>query len=136
MSNAIPTLRESINASNPNRLPDALRSVQMGDLLSLLVQALTPTEAAAAVVANAKTLTNPASMVFDVVATAGTVLGRKKLLIGGAGVVPVTGEVVWNGASGMRFAAGDAVTAANFLYARSDVPPVTSVGLRLLGEQD
>lgn len=139
MTATIPTIRELQNNGVLQQLADLDRALAQGDLLGLLIRALTPTEAAAAVAANAKTLTNAASAVYDVVATAGTVTGRKVLLVGDASVIPATGQVVWDGPGGksMRFAAADAVTASNFLYARTDaVNTLTSVGQRTLGERD
>ena len=134
-----PDLRETRNNGVLQQIADEERAVSQGDLFGMLVQALTPTEAAAAVVSNAKTLANAASMVYDVVATAGTVTGRKRLKIGDANVVPVTGEVVWDGPGGrsMRFASADGVTASNFLYARVDgVNTLTSLNQRTLGQRD
>lgn len=137
MSARNPNIREEQNNGVVQRLADIDREQHMGDLMGLLVRALTPTEAAAAVTASAKTLAAPASMVYDVVATAGTVTGRKVLLIGGSEITPVTGQVVWDGSSGMRFAAADAVTAANFLYSlQSGATSLTSSNQRLLGERD
>jgi hypothetical protein len=139
MSAQVPSLREAKNNGVVQQISDIDRAMAMGDLMGMLVQSLAPTEAAAAVSANAKTLANAASMVYDVVATAGTVTGRKRIKIGGSDVVPVSGEVVWSGpgSSSMRFAAADAVTASNFLYARADGNnTLTSLGQRLLGQRD
>jgi hypothetical protein len=133
-------MRETLNLGpGPGQLPDIDRDSAFGDLLGMMIQGLTPTEAAAAVASNAKTLSNAASMVYDVVATAGTFTGRLELLIGDANVLPESGQVVWDGPGGssMRFAAADAITAANFLYARSDeVNVLTSLMERNLGQRD
>lgn len=136
MSATAPTLRENQNNGVLQQLADNDREMAIGDLLGILIDAITPTEAAAAVASNAKALANAASMVYDVVATAGAVTGRKTLVIGDSSVVPRTGEVVWAGpgTTSMRFASADAVTASDFTYARADgVGSLTSLGLRVLG---
>lgn len=139
MSAQSPNLREAMNTGMAQQVADLDKTQAMGDLMGMLVQALTPTEAAAAVVASAKTLSNAASMMYDVVATAGVSIGRKRLLIGGASVIPAAGEVVWDGPGGasIRFAAADAVTASNFTYARADlVNTLTSLNQRRMGQRD
>lgn len=137
MSEQNPNIRETLNNGVLQQRVDVDRDVRLGDLLGLLIQGATPTEAAAAVAANAKTLTNAASAVFDVVATAGVFTGRLALKIGDANVLPQSGEVVWDGGSSMRFNAADAITAANFLYARADeVNTLTSILERQLGQRD
>ena len=137
MSARNPNLRETMNNGVVQQLADCDRQMSMGSLMGLLIRAMTPTEAAAAVAANAKTLAQSAAAVFDVVATAGGSTGRKVLLIGGPELVPAAGQVVWDGDRSMRFAAADAVTAADFKYARKDgVDSETSLGNRILGERD
>ncbi len=136
MSLQSPNLRELLNDASLQTLPDALRQLLVGDVLGLIIGSLTPTEAAAAVTSNAKTLSNPAGVLLDVVATAGGSTGRKAILVGGASVVPVAGQVVWDGASSVRFAAADAVTAANFLYTNGSAPLTPSFLARSLGERD
>jgi len=131
-----PDLRQALNDGMPQSLADNLREIGFGDMLSLILGSLTPTEAAAAVTSNAKTLANPAGVLIDVVATAGTTTGRKKLLIGGATITPAAGQCVWDGASSVRFAAADAVTAANFLYTNQNSPLEPSLLGRLPGQRD
>ena len=139
MTRTNPDIRETLNNGVLMQHADIAKLLALGDLMGMLVQGMTATEAAAAVASNAKTLTNAASSVFDVVATAGIVTGRKRLKIGDAQVIPATGEVVWDGPGGrsMRFAAADAVTAADFKYARVDgVNTLTSVGQRNVNQRD
>ncbi|TAK93711.1 hypothetical protein EPO05_06980 [Patescibacteria group bacterium] len=136
MTAQAPNLRELINLSNPENIADALQQMLFGDVLSMLIAALTPTEAAAAVASNQKTLTNRAGILLDVVATAGTTTGRKAILIGGSSVVPTAGQCVWNGTSLVRFAAADAVTASNFLYTNGATPLEIGIMGRRLGQRD
>lgn len=140
MSTNNPDLRELQNFGSPGA-PGAIdQEILGGDLLGMLVRGLTPTEAAAAVTTNVKTLANPASMVYDVVSTAGSYTGRLKLLIGDPEVAgaPPAGYAIWNPVDNkVTFAAADAVTAANFLYARKDaVNTVTSINQRTRGQDD
>jgi hypothetical protein len=132
-------MREALNNGVVQQLGDILRETDIGDLLSLLLAATAPTEAAAAVASNAKTLANAASLLFDVVATAGGVTGRKTILIGDSTVIPQGGQIVWDGpgSTSVRFAAADAVTAADFRYIRQDgVGRVVGILERRLGQQD
>lgn len=137
MSITTPNLRENLSNGVVQQLGDLAQVYKLGDLLGHLVRGTTATEAAAAVASNAKTLTAAASAVWDVIVTAGGSTGRKRLLIGDSSITPIAGEVVWDGASGIRFAAADAVTAASFWYARQDGTNVeTSLGNRRLGQRD
>lgn len=139
MTTQSPTLRETANNGVLQQMADSARQTKDGDLIGMLIQSLTPTEAAAAVTSSAKTLANAASMVYDVVVTTGGSTGRKVLKIGDSSIIPIAGEVVWDGPGGssMRFAAADAVTASNFLYARFDsANTLTSIGQRKLGQRD
>lgn len=89
-----------------------------------------------AVAANAATLASIPKVLLDVVAQTGTTPGRKTLLIGGADVVPATGEVVWDGKTGLRFAAADAVTRCAVLFLTAASDPALSKFSRTLGQQD
>lgn len=77
------------------------------------------------VTSNAATLSTPASAVFQVNVTTGTVTGVKKLIPGGQ--VPITGEVAWDGASTLTFAAADAVTAVDVMYSKANLSQKASV---------
>lgn len=81
------------------------------------------------------TLAAAPKMILDVIATAGTSLGRKVLKIGPATVLPAAGEVVWDGASSLRFNAADAVTSAKVVRVPTS-GPVSSFLNRLLGQRD
>lgn len=140
MSTTSPDLRELQNYGAPGR-PGAIdQAILGGNLLGMLVRGLTPTEAAAAVTTNVKTLANAASMVYDVVSTTGSYTGRLKLQIGDPAIAgaPAAGYAIWNPADNtVTFAAADAVTAANFLYARKDAAnTVTSLNQRTLEQDD
>jgi hypothetical protein len=117
------TLRESFNASDPNRLPSELQDLSMGELLTLLINALAATESALAPASNVITLAATPSALFDVNVTAGTVTGAKKILKGFTGSdgvitpVPATGEATWNGGTKVRLASADAATAVSVKYA-------------------
>jgi len=132
-----PNIREALDQGLPNQTFDLLREINVGDVLSLMIASLTPTESAAGVVSHLKTLTNAASAVYDVVATAGTVIGRKKLLKGQylPAQVP-SGYVAWDGGALMTFSAADAVTASNFTYTLKTTPVEISLFSRNLGQRD
>lgn len=131
------TLRDSLNTSDPNRLPTALQSILAGDLLNALITAMTPTQAALAVTANVATLANTPSTIFQIKTTAATSGGVKKLLMAAPGVVtPNPGEAVWSpGTKTVTFNAADAVTACSFTYATA-ADATCSLLLRFIGEQD
>lgn len=117
------TMRELLNQSNLNQLADVLGDIEFGELLTLVIQGLTATEAGVVPAAHVATLANQPSAMFQINATTATVTGIKKLLkgpiTGEDAVVPRTGEAVWDGGVKVLFAAADAVTAASFTYARS-----------------
>lgn len=142
-----PNLRQALNTGVLQQRVDEDRQIVFGDLLGLLIQGITPTEAAAAVASNQKTLTHAASSLLDVVVTAGGLTGRKTLLRNsiqanfpaGQGTTPAipSGFVAWDGASLVGFSPADAVTASNFTYTRQDAVNVLTSSLeRLLGQRD
>lgn len=130
------TLRDSLNTSDPNRLPTATQILSMGDLLNLLITAATPTQSSVTVTSNVATLANVPSTLFQVNASAGTSTGVKTLLIGTQSIVPAVGQCVWTpGTKTVKFNAADAVSAAHFTYATAaDV--TASILQRAIGEQD
>lgn len=94
-----------------------------------------PAAAAVAVSSNAGTLAAKPAVILDIIATAGTTLGRKVLKIGGADVLAGVGEVVWDGNVSLRFNAADAVTAARVV----SLPTAglsTSLFDRRIGQRD
>lgn len=136
MSAQNPTLREDINNGVGMRIPSDLQQMFGGSLLGFLIRSVAPTESAVAVTANAKTLANAADMIFHIQATTGTYTGPVRLLLGGAEVLPLPGQAVWQpGQNVVRFNAADAITAASFWYSRADqVNSFASVLERQLGQ--
>lgn len=86
------------------------------------------------VASNAMAFAAQPAAVLDVVATAGTTLGRKTLKIG-TGLTPATGEVVWDGGVNLTFAAVDAVTKAEVTFLPGTAPGQSFID-RLLGQRD
>lgn len=136
MSATTPNIREDFNQAQPNRLPDLFREMGIGDVLALVVTNLPATEAAAAVLGDAATLAAFPAVLLNIVSTAGTFTGVLQLLVGGSSITPSTGQVVWDGAKGLRFAAVDAITAVNIWYTSSTAPTEISLFKRTLGERD
>lgn len=88
------------------------------------------------VAANAITLSSKPNAILDVVATTGTTLGRKTLIIDADPNRAVSdGEVVWDGTTGLRFAAADAVTQVKVILSPTTLD-TTSLLQRLLGARD
>lgn len=117
------SIRDTINRGDANQLAGAINQARLADIIAMLVAGSTATQAAAAVTTNALTLANATSRggLLDVVATAGTVTGRKRIVLDATGrYLPATGEVRWNGGSGLLFAVADGVTAASVWYLRDD----------------
>lgn len=129
------TLRDSINTSDANRSDSAFNALQLGELLTLLIQASTPTESSVTVTSNVATLAATPTALFQCNASAGTTTGVKKLLIGPATIVPATGQCLWTpGTNTVKFNVADAVSAAHFLYSTAVIS--SSAMLRSIGEQD
>lgn len=133
------SLRTTLNNGDANRLPDALRSIGLGDLLNLLLPDMTFTETGVAVTTNVATLAAQPQNLYVVNATTATSTGVKTLLkgpISGAkAIVPAAGQCVWDGAKKVLFNAADAATVAKFLYSTSaDV--TISLLQREIGQSD
>jgi len=115
------TLRDSLNTVDPNRLAEVLRLMGFGEMLNLLLSALTATETGVTVTANVATLANVPSSFVLINGTAGTSTGIKTLrqgaISGPNAVPPVAGEAVWDGAKKVLFSTADAITTAAFTYA-------------------
>ena len=98
------------------------------DLLAIraeLASALTgtmggATETGVPVTSNAATMAAAASSVISVRATIGITTGVKKL-VRDPNHTLATGEVFWDGNTGLKFAAIDAVTACDLIYSKSDL---------------
>lgn len=117
------SLRDVLNASDPNRNDSALQELAQGDLLNLIIKGLTPTESAVTVTSNVATLAATPATFLDINAVGGTTQGRKKLrkgpITGPQKITPATGEAVWDGATKVLFATVDAVSSANFTYSKT-----------------
>lgn len=131
--------RDVLNAANPNNVIDALRDIGLGELLNALINAMASTETGVSVTANVMTLANqPSVKPFEVEATTGTTLGKKKVfqgpITGPQAIVPAAGQVVWDGGTKILFASVDAITVAKATYAKAtDVTASTlqnDVGIR------
>lgn len=119
------TLRDTFNAADENRVSAAFADLQLGEVLTILINALTATEAAVVPASDIATLAATPQALLNVNVTAGTVTGVKKILKGRTdpdGIIrpiPATGEVTWNGATKLRFAAADGATAISAWYTTS-----------------
>lgn len=115
------SLRTTLNSGNLNQLGDCCADIKMGELLTLAIASLTPTEAAVVPVAHVATLAATPSALFQVNVTAGGSTGIKKLLkgpiTGEDAISPAPGECVWNGGVSVKFNAVDNATAVSFTYA-------------------
>ena len=114
-----------LDSGNLNTLADASAKAGLGTLLAYAASKMGYTESGIAVTTNVATLANApvANGLFQVYATAGTTQGVKKLrkgpVTGASALVPATGEVIWDGAKSLLFAAVDAVATASITYAVS-----------------
>lgn len=132
------SLRTDLNNGVLQQIADEFRQISLGELLSLVIKGITPTEAGIVVVPGVDTATLAAqpSALFQVNVTAGGTTGVKKLLKGpltGPGaVVPASGECVWDGGLVIKFASVDAVTAVSATYAKST--DVASILMRSIDE--
>lgn len=117
------SLRDVLNASDPNRNDSALQELGQGDLLNLVIKGLTATETGVSVSSSVATLAAQPATLFDINATAGTTTGHKKLrkgpITGSQKITPATGEAVWDGGTKVLFATVDAVTTAAFTYSKT-----------------
>lgn len=113
------TVRDVLIRGEANALGDAIGQAKLVDIIAMLVRASTPTENNAAVSSNAVTLAAaplPGGL-LEVEAVTATVTGRKTIVLDASErYTPATGEVRWNGGTGLLFAAADAVTAADLWY--------------------
>ncbi len=102
--------------------PDASSELR-SDLLVEWGSAGVTEENALALTANVATLANAPKALIDVEATAGTTTGRKKIrqgaITGDQALVRATGEVIWDGTTGLLFAAVDVVTAVRVTYTQA-----------------
>lgn len=114
------SVRSVLDAGAINELGEACQRAKLGEILTLAIAALTPTESGVVVTANVAPLANQPVALLQVNATAAGTTGIKTLKVGlitGTGaIVPATGECVWDGDKKVLFNATDAVTAAAFTY--------------------
>lgn len=110
------TLRDTLNTADPGRLPTAFQVMGLGELLSLLIRSVTPTEAGIAVTAHVATLAAQPTALFSVKGIGGTA-GVKTLRRGTSTDVALPGEVIWDGGVKLFFNAADANTTADIIYA-------------------
>lgn len=137
-------MRETLNNGVLQRLADVNQEIALGDLLGLMIDTLAPTEAAAVPVVGPSwdelTLANQANRIYLVDATAGVFTGVPALIIDSSDArIPKPGEVLWDGpgSTRLRFNSGDAVTAADLLYSRTDGANIRTALLeRILGQRD
>ena len=119
------SLQAVLDSGNLNDLADVAAKAGLGTMLAYACSKMGYTETGISVTTNVATLANAPTTngLFQVVATAGTTQGVKKLrkgpTTGASAIVPATGECVWDGAKSVLFAAVDAVSAASFTYAVS-----------------
>ena len=137
---ATSSLREVVNGGNPNQLFDAVVRMNLGDVLSFLLAKIGTatgvgyTEAGVSVTLNVATLAAQPKALFQVVPTAGTHQGVKKIrrgpVTGSNALVPAAGECIWDGGVKVLFAAYDAISACSFLYAvAADIASLTESDL-------
>jgi hypothetical protein len=134
------SIRVELNKDNPNRLGDALRSFAFGDVINMLIKALTVTESAISVTTNVATLANQPSAngLLRALATAETGTVHEKLIrvgpiTGPQKVTPAPNECVWDGGKKVLFNTVDAVTAASFTYP-TDADTTAGVLQREIGQ--
>lgn len=140
-----PTLRETLNNGDANRLPNVFGDGKLGSLMAMLIAGLTPTEAGVVPTTTNPSwdflnLANAAQVVAQVNATAGTFTGILALKINpDDNDLPSSGEVFWDGpgTTRLRFAKADAITAVSITYARADAGNLACSLLdRTLGQRD
>jgi len=111
------SIRTELNNNAPNRLADNLHGVQLGEVLSFLIEKATPTETGVVPSANVATLANQPTAMLQVNATTAGSTGIKTLISSGT---PIAGQALWvPGTKTVTFAAADAVTAASFTYVQA-----------------
>jgi len=130
------TKRDSLNSANLNRLADALRLLGFGELLSVIISGLAKTETGATITSHVCTMAQAAVAVFQVNGIGGTA-GTKKLrqgaITGTGALVPLPGEVIWDGGSKLLFNTADANTTCDLVYSKADLTQAASC---LLGQLD
>lgn len=177
----MPTMRDELNKSSPNRLDVIFSKIKFGELLNRImgggstnvpadeatanaatqtgayvqadVQTIATlanalktkvnailaalrlvggaTEQAVTVTSNVATLASTPSTLLIANATSAGSTGMKEILTGPitgqSAVIPKTGQCTWDGGVKVLFAVGDAVTAADFMYAKAGDATVSAL---------
>ncbi len=122
------SLKDTLNVADPTNTNSVFNDMQLGTLLSTLISnaSMTQTSAAVTTTTYSMTLATAATAVFQVnvkTVVSGGTAGVKTLLQGpvsGTGAItPAAGQVVWDGASALLFAAADKPATVDLLYAIS-----------------
>lgn len=105
------SIKDVLNESNPNKLPNAMQALPAGNAFGLL-----PRYARVAVVSNVATLPEDAkaAQILSAFVVAGTLTGQ--LTVVKQGTTPTTGNVAVNVAGNIAFASADVVTSADIWY--------------------
>jgi hypothetical protein len=133
-----PTVRDQLNGVEvANNLPDLAVSVQLGEVLTFLLEKASFTETGISVTSNVATLANQPTQIFMAVGITSAPASTTKTLLKGpisgtGAIVPATGQCVWDGAKKVLFAAGDLAATASFTYATAT--DAASVTAKLLGQ--
>jgi len=109
------TLKATLNAANPNTLPDAARTARLGSLLAQVPRFLDSVVASDTIIlpADAK-----ASQILTAFSSVGTLTGGLDPV--GVGATPATGEVAISLSGDIVFAAANAVTQAEVSYVTNE----------------
>ena len=114
------TLRTFVNALKAD---SAAIIALLNQLRTAALSVSRTTETGVTVTSNVATLANAPSALFDINGTAGGSTGRKVFRVGPItgpnALVPAAGQAVWDGATKVLFSAVDAITTADFQYAKA-----------------
>lgn len=136
------SIRATLNAGDPNRVPSGLQAVKFGSILNFLLNAATPNQGSTAVSSSKGTLTAQPDALLDVkvlTVGSGSATGRKTILkgqiTGPNAIVPAAGQVVWDGNVTLLFASADAAATFSALFTTAADATVGALA-RELGQQD
>lgn len=116
------SVQAALNSGNPNQLGDACAASQLGNVLGYLISKATATQSGATVTSylTATLSAQPVALMQVVGITAGaarTIMKLRKGPITGANaLVPASGEVIWDGGTGLLFAAADLSATCDMTY--------------------
>lgn len=126
------SLQTMLNGSDPNKLADMLRAVNIGDVLARLASDAA-VEEAVTVTSNVGTLSARALAILAISATAGTVTGLITPQAPTATLV-TKGCQVGLDRKTLTFLAGDAVSAAKVLYLKAPTGLEAALAALFLGQ--